>query len=45
MIERQGWHDLRVVKEHSARYVVHRVVEAFTRRGFDHRSLRRRDCA
>lgn len=34
MIERQGWIDLRVVKEHSKRFVVSRVREAAARRGW-----------
>jgi hypothetical protein len=34
MIDRQGWIDLRVVAEHSARFIVHRVREAFARRGY-----------
>jgi hypothetical protein len=34
MIERQGWIDSRVVAEHSAKFVVHRVEEAFTRRHY-----------
>jgi hypothetical protein len=34
LIDRQGWFDIRVVKEHSRRYVLHRVHEAFARRGW-----------
>jgi len=34
LIDRQGWIDIRVVKEHSRRYIVHRVREAFARRGW-----------
>ena len=34
LIDRQGWIDIRVVKEHSRRYVIHRVREAFSRRGW-----------
>jgi very-short-patch-repair endonuclease len=34
MIERQGWIDLRVVAEHSARFIVQRVRDAFARRGY-----------
>ena len=34
LIDREGWIDIRVVKEHSRRYVVHRVREAFARRGW-----------
>lgn len=33
-IERQGWIDLRVVAEHSAKFIVHRVSEAFALRGY-----------
>lgn len=34
LIEREGWIDIRVVKEHSRRFIVHRVREAFSRRGW-----------
>ena len=34
LIEGQGWIDIRVVKEHSRRYIIHRVREAFARRGW-----------
>jgi very-short-patch-repair endonuclease len=34
LIERQGWLDIRVVAEHSRRYILHRVREAFARRGY-----------
>jgi hypothetical protein len=34
LIEGQGWIDLRVVKEHSRLYTLHRVREAFARRGW-----------
>lgn len=34
LIEREGWHDIRVVAEHSRRFILHRVREAFTRRGW-----------
>ena len=34
LIERQGWIDLRVVKEHSRRFILHRVREALARRGW-----------
>ncbi len=34
LIERQGWIDLRVVAEHGRRFIVHRVSEAFARRGY-----------
>ncbi|MEO3757973.1 hypothetical protein ABGB19_06755 [Mycobacterium sp. B14F4] len=33
-INRQGWIDILVVKEHSRRYTLHRVYEAFARRGW-----------
>ncbi|MBO0679334.1 hypothetical protein JRC04_17860 [Mycolicibacterium sp. S2-37] len=33
-LERQGWIDLRVVAEHSRAFIVHRVREAFARRGW-----------
>ncbi|HTI76690.1 MAG TPA: hypothetical protein VL634_16950 [Mycobacterium sp.] len=33
-IEREGWIDIRVVAEHSRRFVLHRAREAFTRRGW-----------
>ncbi|HKV19015.1 MAG TPA: hypothetical protein VJR50_08265 [Mycobacterium sp.] len=32
LIDREGWVDLRVVKEHSRRYVLHRVRNAFAQR-------------
>ncbi len=41
LIDRQGWIDIRVVAEHSRRYIIHRVAEAFARRGYRPR-LRRR---
>ncbi len=34
LIDREGWIDIRVVKEHTRRYVLHRVYEAFARRGW-----------
>ncbi len=34
LIDRQGWIDIRTVKEHSRKYVLHRVHEAFARRGW-----------
>jgi hypothetical protein len=34
LIDREGWFDIRVVKEHSRRFVLHRVREAFSRRGW-----------
>ena len=33
-IERQGWLDIRVVAEHSRRFILHRAREAFARRGW-----------
>ncbi|OBG18374.1 hypothetical protein A5765_04475 [Mycolicibacterium celeriflavum] len=33
-IDRQGWIDILVVKEHSRRFTLHRVYEAFARRGW-----------
>ncbi|OBA91278.1 hypothetical protein A5666_18395 [Mycolicibacterium fortuitum] len=33
LIEREGWIDIRVVAEHSKAYILHRVREAFARRG------------
>ena len=35
LIDREGWIDIRVVKEHSRRYVVHRVREAFAETRMD----------
>lgn len=35
MIERQGWVDLRVVKEHSKSFIIHRVREAAARRSWN----------
>ena len=34
LIEREGWIDIRVVAEHSKRYILHRVQNAFARRGY-----------
>jgi hypothetical protein len=34
LIDRLGWHDIRVVAEHSDRFVLHRVRQAFARRGW-----------
>lgn len=34
LIDRQGWIDIRVVGEHSRRFIIHRVREAFARRGW-----------
>ncbi len=33
LIERRGWLDIRVVAEHSRRFILHRAYEAFARRG------------
>jgi hypothetical protein len=33
LIRREGWLDLHVVAEHSRGFIVHRVAEAFARRG------------
>ena len=41
LIERSGWHDIRVVKEHTRGFIKHRVRQAFERRGYLPR-LRRR---
>ncbi len=34
LIDYQGWIPIRVVEEHSRRYIIHRVREAFARRGW-----------
>ena len=34
LIEQQGWIDIRVVAEHIRRFILHRVREAFARRGY-----------
>jgi len=34
LIDRRGWIDIRVVAEHSRRFILHRVDEAFTRRSY-----------
>ncbi len=34
LIEREGWIDIHVVAEHSRRFIVHRVSDAFARRGY-----------
>ncbi|MCV7149920.1 type IV toxin-antitoxin system AbiEi family antitoxin [Mycolicibacterium pyrenivorans] len=41
LIERCGWFDLRVVKEHTSDFIKHRVQQAFQRRGYTP-TLRRR---
>ncbi|MDT5099315.1 MAG: hypothetical protein QOC76_3052 [Mycobacterium sp.] len=34
LIDREGWIDIHVVAEHSRRYILHRVYQAFARRGY-----------
>jgi hypothetical protein len=34
LVERSGWHDIRVVSEHSRRFILHRLRRAFERRGW-----------
>jgi hypothetical protein len=34
LIERQGWINIHVVAEHSRRFIIHRLTDAFTRRGY-----------
>jgi hypothetical protein len=34
LIERQGWIDIHVVAEHSRSFIIHRVSDAFARRGY-----------
>lgn len=40
LIDGEGWIDIKVVKEHSRRFVVHRVREALARRGWTPQTLR-----
>lgn len=40
LIDSEGWIDIKVVKEHSRRFVLHRVREAFARRGWGRQTLR-----
>jgi hypothetical protein len=40
MIDRQGWIDIKVVAEHSRRFILHRAYEAFARRGWTPPNLR-----
>lgn len=40
LLERQGWIDLRIVAEHSRRYILHRAHKAFARRGWTPSKLR-----
>jgi hypothetical protein len=35
LIDREGWIDIRVVAEHSRQFILHRVREAFARRGWE----------
>ncbi len=41
LIDRVGWIDIRVVREHSRRFVLHRAHDAFARRGWTPPILRR----
>jgi hypothetical protein len=41
LIDREGWIDIRVVREHRRQFVLHRAVEAFRRRGWEPPRLRR----
>jgi hypothetical protein len=41
-VDRQGWIDIHVLKEHSRAYILHRVFEAFARRGWTPPRTRRR---
>ena len=34
LVESQGWIDIKVVKEHSRAYILHRVASAFAQRGW-----------
>jgi hypothetical protein len=34
LIEREGWIDIHVVAEHSPRFIIHWVLDAFARRGY-----------
>lgn len=43
LIERQGWIDIHVVAEHSRRFILHRLSNAFARRGYPLR-LRTESC-
>lgn len=40
LIDGEGWIDIKVVKEHSRRFILHRVREAFARRGWTPQTLR-----
>ena len=39
LIDREGWTDIRVVAEHSRRFILHRAYAAFARRGWTPRKL------
>jgi hypothetical protein len=39
LLDRQGWLDIRVVAEHSRRFILHRAHMAFERRGWKPRKL------
>jgi hypothetical protein len=39
LLDRQGWIDIRVVTEHSRRFILHRAHTAFARRGWNPRRL------
>ena len=41
LLDRVGWIDLRVVREHSRRFILHRAHEAFARRGWTPPKLRK----
>lgn len=40
LLEREGWIDLRIVAEHSRRFILHRAYDAFARRSWSPRKLR-----
>ncbi|MCT7657346.1 type IV toxin-antitoxin system AbiEi family antitoxin [Mycobacterium deserti] len=40
LLDREGWIDIRVVAEHSRRFILHRAYEAFARRRWNPRRLR-----
>jgi len=41
LLDRRGWIDIRVVREHSRRFILHRAHDAFARRGWTPPRLRR----
>ena len=45
LVAREGWIDLHVVSVHSRRFIVHRVGEAFERRGWSRDGQLRRNCS